>query len=273
MAGGKLSYTLLYFAILCLLFPNGGTAKTFSVSSSEDAPDLNPGDGLCVAYLIIIPPFVVPFCTLRAAVEETNSLAGEDEIVLLAATYELGVEGTGEEWAATGDLDIRDSVTISGRGVKETIISGGGLDRIFDVHGSADRVTIRDLSLQNGKILSASGQGGAIRNSASLTLTGVVVSENYGDGTSGIYNEGSCRLQRCSVFLNESGKGGVLWNGTGGTMRLEQTTLRHNLSTSGAYLVNRGFLSLVNSTVSNNGTASGAEAQTIIENRGEMEIV
>ena len=60
----------LVAALLSLALRAGAaSAATFTVNSTADANDLTPGDGLCVAYLIIIPPFVLPFCTLRAAIE------------------------------------------------------------------------------------------------------------------------------------------------------------------------------------------------------------
>ena len=63
---------LVYLAIIHCIMPFSATSRTFPVNSTEDVNDLNPGDGLCVAYLIVFPPFVLPFCTLRAAIEETT---------------------------------------------------------------------------------------------------------------------------------------------------------------------------------------------------------
>jgi hypothetical protein len=39
----------------------------------------------------------------------------------------LTLAGAGEDFAATGDLDITDSVTIIGAGAGSTVIDGGGL--------------------------------------------------------------------------------------------------------------------------------------------------
>ncbi len=284
MTGRKLLYSGVLFFALCLLSPGPGRAKTITVNSFYDVPDLTPGDGLCVAYLIIIPPFVFPVCTLRAAIEEANHLAGDDEIVLRSVTYALDSEGTDNDDAVSGDLDIVDSVTISGEGREETVIDGGELGRIFDIHGADTRVSIHDLTLQNGKVLAASEGidqgGGAIRNYGIVTLSEVVLTENtVEDGGSGdtgggaLYNQGTCDLTATSVFLNGARSGGAVWNGTGATMRIEKTTLRHNHSRLGGGVFNQGTLSLVNSTVSRNSGSDDASKASGIYNSGEMEIV
>src|SRR3954468_21737047 len=51
-------------------------------------------------------------CSLRGAIIKANGHGGADVINLPSGTYTLTVAGTGEDAAATGDLDITDSVTI-----------------------------------------------------------------------------------------------------------------------------------------------------------------
>src|SRR5688572_17497727 len=58
-------------------------ATTFTVDSTQDLPDTNPGDGFCIASSgnnITTAGPIESVCTLRAAVEESNALAGEDTI-------------------------------------------------------------------------------------------------------------------------------------------------------------------------------------------------
>lgn len=54
------------------LEPTTHAAATFTVNSSADGPDTNPGDGVCVAERNA--------CTLRAAIQEANALPGLDAI-------------------------------------------------------------------------------------------------------------------------------------------------------------------------------------------------
>ncbi|MCB1560023.1 MAG: hypothetical protein KDI75_02810, partial [Xanthomonadales bacterium] len=71
----------------------------------QDAVDNDPGDGECRISS-------GEFCTLRAAVMEANANPGPDLIILPGnATITLNISGTGNS-AATGDLDITESVTI-----------------------------------------------------------------------------------------------------------------------------------------------------------------
>jgi CSLREA domain-containing protein len=83
-------------------------------------------------------------CTLREAVISANTGATTDvcdpggpqtEIYVPAGTYALTIGGTDEDAAATGDLDLqrKGSISIFGAGARDTIIDGGGLDRVFHV--------------------------------------------------------------------------------------------------------------------------------------------
>ena len=79
--------------------PAGGI---FSVNNSNDLPDANPGDGKCETTN------GNGICTLRAAIQEANALAGADTILLEATTYQLQRAGN-DDTALNGDLDITDS--------------------------------------------------------------------------------------------------------------------------------------------------------------------
>src|SRR5437867_11074046 len=94
-----------YVLLLCSFALAGPTrAATFNVNSTTDAVDATPGDGACATA------GPTPVCTLRAAIQEANALRGADVINLPAGTYTLTIPGRGEDHAATGDLDINDTV-------------------------------------------------------------------------------------------------------------------------------------------------------------------
>ena len=43
-----------------LLFVPPTSAAVFIVNSVEDLPDLDPGNGVCVAYIMFVPPLLCP---------------------------------------------------------------------------------------------------------------------------------------------------------------------------------------------------------------------
>ena len=151
---------------LALALAPPGRAATFVVNSTTDAVDAVPGDGVCATGAGV--------CTLRAAVQETNALAGADIITLPAGTYTVTIAGA-EDAAAAGDLDVTDAVTINGAGALSTIVDGGALDRVFDLRGGAG-TTLSGLTVQNGN--PGGNHGGGIRNVVPLTLSAVTVSGN-----------------------------------------------------------------------------------------------
>ena len=69
---------LVCLALALLLAPQA-RAAVFAVTSTADVVDAAPGDGVCDTG--------TGACTLRAAVQETNALAGADVINLPAGTY------------------------------------------------------------------------------------------------------------------------------------------------------------------------------------------
>src|SRR5438067_10897833 len=86
--------------------PRPARATPFLVNSTDDATDAVPGDGICATLTGV--------CTLRAAIMEANMLPGTDTITLPGGTYTLSLVGRREDFAATGDLDVRDSLVITG---------------------------------------------------------------------------------------------------------------------------------------------------------------
>src|SRR5438445_11883528 len=107
---------------MCLLAAASlGRGATFMVDDFTDAVDMTPADNMCLT--------AGGKCTLRAAVQQANALAGADTIMLPAGTYTLTISGLCEDGAATGDLDITDDLTITGAGAATTIIDAGGIDR------------------------------------------------------------------------------------------------------------------------------------------------
>src|ERR1051326_7209923 len=82
-----------FLALVALLaFLRAAYADSFTVNSTTDAVDVNPGDGTCATAGSV--------CTLRAAIQEANAHAGDDTIDVPAGTYVLTIPPGAETTAA-----------------------------------------------------------------------------------------------------------------------------------------------------------------------------
>jgi CSLREA domain-containing protein len=237
--------TVLLVIVACVARPASTRAASFVVNSTVDAVDANPGDGTCAG---------ASGCTLRAAIQEANALAGADTITLPAGTFTLGIAGRDEEVAATGDLDLRGPVTITGQGETATVIDAGRIDRVFDIWDDAGTVAISALTVRNG-FSEAAHLAGGIWNTATLTLDHVRVEMNEGRlGGGGILNENDLTATDVTLIGNVTNSlGAGLYNSGTGVARLERVTVSGNSSAAAAGgIQNDGTLTLTNVTLSGN---------------------
>src|SRR4029077_9088399 len=149
-----------------------GHAATFVVNTTADTAGAVRGDGPCADS--------GGACSLRAAVQEANALAGPDTIVLGAAIYVL-TGAAGDDLALSGDLDITGDLTLNGAGTASTIIDGGGVDRVLDIDpsGVGVSVTVANLTVRGGGSSNPPSQaGGGIRNRGTLSLNNVTLAAN-----------------------------------------------------------------------------------------------
>lgn len=228
--------------------------------------------------------------TLRAAIQEANALAGSNVIELAAGTYVLSIAGIDEDQSATGDLDIRDNLTIRGQGVGVTIIDAGALDRIFQVFAGIT-LNLENLTITNGA-LTGSADGAGIRNSGTTTLTNVEVTGNVAEDSAGglnntglmiivdstvsgntaggsgggIRNTGTLQVSRSTISGNSTERdGGAIFNAGVGIVTLDNSTFSGNLSDrSGGAIRNTATLNATNNTFTLNsaGTDGGAISNT-----------
>ena len=219
----------------------------FSVNSTVDLADSNPGNGVCAA--------AGGACTLRAAVQEANALITAATphntnvtIGLAPGTYILtGVAN--EDNAVSGDLDILGTcpstsittpcLTITGNGVATTIIDGNLTDRIFHIIGR-NTVKITGVTLRNGNAINT--DGGAIKNTNGwLTLENCTITNNKADGTTsglssggGIYNGDNAQMviNNCKIdnnfALNPQANGSNGFFGGGGIFNSGILTLKNS---------------------------------------------
>ena len=211
-AGGVLVVGSSGTAALIAASPAG--ASTFSVLNANDA-----GAG-----------------SLRQAVLDANANAGADTI-----TFDPSLAGT--ITLTTGQIDITDTVTITGPGAAVLEVSGNDASRIFDIATSGTDVTISGLSFVHGSSPAWNGRwsdwgatGGAIRVvSAGITLDQVTMSDNattrLGGGL-GTKNASSVTVTDSTFTSNTaaSGGGGLSFYG-GGAVSLDRVTVSGNTTT------------------------------------------
>jgi uncharacterized repeat protein (TIGR01451 family) len=200
--------------------------------------------------------------------------AGADTISVPAGTYALSIPGTAENAAATGDLDITDSLTLTGAGAATTVIDAGGIDRVFDIIG-VNPVTISAVTIRNGNAgTDFEGGGGVLLTSRgvttayTVTLSDCVISGNTAVNGGGITNDdtvnNSLVLVRTTVSDNTAstdGAGIVFAPGTG-SLTLTGCIVRDNAAgrENGGILAVADLqsdLTITDSTISGNSAPGG----------------
>ncbi len=239
----KINYPFVIVVTFFILgFACPGYSADFSVNSQDDAVDVNAGDGVCET----VPGNGI--CTLRAAIQEANANATEDTIHIPAGTYPINGASL-EDLSVTGDLDITTSMTLLGAGARNTILQGGGGDRVIHVKGNIE-VSIQGVTINGGFVNGGIGDG---------------ISESGG----GINNEqAKLTILNSSIIENEligstfAPSGGGVAN-FGGELIIESCTISHNSADptnnadGGGIFTKNGPLTINNSTVSYN-SAGGA---------------
>ena len=238
-------------------------AVVFTVNSTDDGADVNPGDGICSTTPA--PPYV---CTLRAAVMEANRAPNAGATILLpAGHYILKIFPDVVDGEEKGDINLLippgyspGPTTISGAGAATTTIDANGIDRVLNVSGGR-QATISGVSMING--VTQSNGGGISTAASSLALTDCTISDNTTTGAAtnggGIYNTGTLVATHVVLIRNKAAKnGGGTYNGGIGSVGLARSTLSLNLADTGdggSIFNSSGTVNVNQSTV--NGTSGG----------------
>lgn len=232
-------------------------AKIFNVNSTADAVDVQPGDGVCET---VVGNGV---CTLRAAIQEANANGSTDTINLPVGEYILNIPGAGENRAATGDLDISESLSIVGIGGSpdQVIINGNGSilnDRVLHILGGAT-VSLSNLTVKGGHVRSTVG-GGIYLESGNLTIDNCTISDNTAWNPDAIV---------------DGGNGGGIYVTTTSTLLIKNSTLTRNTSDTnskgigGGAIFNNGALRIEDTTFdANSAVNSPSAAGGALQNQG-----
>ncbi|MGZ8810535.1 MAG: CSLREA domain-containing protein, partial [Thermoanaerobaculia bacterium] len=127
-----------FFSLLtyCLVLAVPLSAATFTVNDLGDASDAAPGNGVCATAGAV--------CTLRAAIEEANALAGPDQIAFSVA----GTLSPATPYPSiTAELHIDGTTAPGYAGTPVVIVTGGGsVATGFDLVSGSDNSQV--LALQ-----------------------------------------------------------------------------------------------------------------------------
>lgn len=244
-------HVLPFFTVALVVCMAAGysLAADFNVNSTFDAVDASVGDGICAA--------ADGKCTLRAAVQESNSAKdSKNTINLPAGTYKLTIEGENlpgvdKNAAAKGDLDIAfKSVDIIGSGASSTIIDANGIDSAFSIQywWSLPVVTLSKVTI------TGAGDRGIV-NAGELTISEGIITGNFASKGGGIYNNRKLTIDKTVVSKNAASIGGGIYitNSDTAIVSITDSAIIDNIATQYAGAVsNGGSLSISNSTVSGN---------------------
>jgi len=249
---------------LAMLFARTAQADTFEVDTTADLPDDGLGATACHTS--------AGTCSLRAAVMKSNQIGGSNIIHVPDGIYLLTIPWNGLDEDYMGDLNIYQSLTITGQGAGRTIIDANQIDRAFNIE-SGGVVVLSDVTIRNG---GSEIFGGGIYIEGMLTITHSVIEGNHANWGGGIYVIGSLTLVGSIIRSNSalSGGGGI---SSAGSATVRDSTLYGNGASFGGGIDVEGefspFLYVVDSTISGNyanadggGIFSNFDTRTFIYN-------
>lgn len=231
-----LSAVLAVTFILLLSPPQSASALNYTVNTLADT-----NDATCDAAN----------CTLREAINAANATAANDTIDF-SVSGSIVLTSTLPNLASTataGTLTINAGGTIT--------VSGGSAVRVFIILSGAN-VTLNSLTIANAN---ATGSGGGISNSGTLTVNNSTFSDNSASGGGGIYNSlGATLTVMNSTFSGNAaggGSGGGILNN--GTVTVSNSTFSGNSAGNGGAIANFGGtgVTVTNSTISGNSGSNG----------------
>lgn len=172
----------------------------------------------------------------------------------------------------SGQLNITESLTITGPGASQLAISGNHASRVIEI-SSGVTASISGLTVRDGVVDSAntgaSGFGGGIRNAGTLNARHSVFADNSAHIGGAIYSSGSLMAEDCAFSANSANFGGGIYSAGGAPiLTVSNSTFTGNSATSsGGGIYNLGLndktLAVSNSTFSDNSAGGGGGIYTI----------
>jgi len=269
------SWAILVFGVFLVLSAQTQDirANTFTVNSTADMIDASPGDGKCETGRDV--PGITPAvkeCSLRAAIQESNALAGKHQINLPSGSYLLSrptlcsyrLDDIGGAFTETSiSLCMTGQMSIIGAGASSTIIDANSLNRVIflDIRAVVEMsgVTVRKGNL-TGTQAFVFGGGGGIHNRGKLKLSETVISENTSNfGGGGIHNVGTLTIDKSTIIANttvmNSGLGGGVYSQFGGLTITDCLVTGNGSLAGGGITIFTGTAKVTGTTVSDNSSS------------------
>ena len=194
----------------------------------------------------------------------------------------MTIAGAGEDASARGDLDVTQSVTITGARKDSTIIDGNNLDRVFQISPNIT-VTVSKITVKGGNGAEGGGvynggiatfdkvrfagnkafDGGALQNESNARLTDSEFSGNsatrFGGAITQFANTAKLSLTRVAFENNSATNNGGAIN-MNGDLKLDTVSFTGNTSSSangGGVLIFQGHATIKDSTFADNHAGRG----------------
>jgi len=240
---------------------------TFTVNTTSDADDVNPGDGNCDSDTATSGSQ----CSLRAAMRESNAIGGDYTINFAIPMTDPGFDqSTGRHTInLTSALpDITNSnLIINGPGKDKLTVrrNAGGFYRIFTFGNVVETASISGLTISNG--FNTANDGGALSfTGKALNISGCQFSNNTAAWSGGALFVMAKLTVNDSVFNNNfstatAGGGGAIW--VAGAINITKTTFTDNVANGMGGAINNqtpgstGDSIIADSTFTGNGADAG----------------
>ncbi|MCP4537983.1 MAG: DUF11 domain-containing protein [Chloroflexi bacterium] len=173
-------------------------------------------------------------CTLREALRESTANEG--------ITFFPGAVGTISLNPSWGQLEITQTVIITGPGADVLAISANDQSRVFSITvGSSSAVTISGVTIQNGRVISDGHSGGGVylHNDSTLILSNCTITNNETTGNlsygGGFFanQDSTVTLDNCTVSSNTSSGDGGAVACEGCNLTIDNSTISTNTATNG----------------------------------------
>ena len=233
----------------------------FTVNSTLDDGDANPGDGVCRTAGGV--------CTLRAAIQEANALPTCSPMLITLPTGQtIGLSSALPTVTFSGTI-AGGSILCPSAGTGGSTISRTGVTEFGIFAQTAGKLTLRDLTIANGNGPSGNDLGGAIASFSSCTLvTDRCIFRNNVAGSGGaIYSAGAFVSVNETFFDdNSAALGSAGYFSDQGAAVITNSSVRHETGVTSTIVFDLigGVLLLKNTVIGGNGTAGKAIRQNAL---------